>query len=72
MSKLIKVVNDFLFKRWKNWCVIDVCIVVFAMSVDSDISAVAVLLVWAFFADDAIDSLRNYINGKVGDDYAGY
>jgi len=67
MSKSIKVVSDLLLKRWRNWCVIDVCIVVFAMSVDSDINGVAVLLIWIFFADDAIDSLRNYINIKVGD-----
>jgi len=67
MSKLIKMVSDFLFERKRSWCVVDVCIIMFAIFAHNDYAAIAVLLAWAFFADDAIDSLRNYINEKVGD-----
>lgn len=67
MSKLIKMVSDFLFKRWRNWCTTDMCIVVFAMSLSNDYAAIAVLLAWLYFSEDAIDAIRNYINGKVGD-----
>ena len=67
MSKSIKVVSDFLFERKRGWCFVDVCIIMFAIFAHNDYAAIAVILAWAFFADDAIDSLRNYINSKVGD-----